>query len=155
LDGGDLQVLSVSRCVILGILLCTGEEALKARVLYDVLQDNMQHQISAGDKDFRETFKKIVEIACFMVPDMLRETKDTEQNSNLKALFEMRPKLESESFTDVVEIILDKHQDEVFGQKSRLSRGEYLLATSKNSPWLFNAQKFREVYIKCLEENNS
>ena len=43
---------NVHKLVILGLMLCGGEYDLKARVLYDVLQDNMQKKISASDKDF-------------------------------------------------------------------------------------------------------
>lgn len=63
----------MNRAIVLGLLLCTGEERLKVRVLYDVLQDNMQDQISAGDKDFKATFKVLVELSCYLIPDMFRD----------------------------------------------------------------------------------
>lgn len=36
------ELLNVHRCILLGISLCSGDEHLKSRVLYDVLQDGMQ-----------------------------------------------------------------------------------------------------------------
>ena len=36
------------------MLHCQGTKEEKMRVFYDVLQDALQHQISANDKDFTE-----------------------------------------------------------------------------------------------------
>lgn len=44
-------------------MLCPGDNHLKARVFYDVLQDSLQETISAGDKDFAGSFNKLIELA--------------------------------------------------------------------------------------------
>jgi len=41
-------------------MLCGGSNDLKARVFYDVVQDNMQQKISSSDKDFKTAFSNMV-----------------------------------------------------------------------------------------------
>ena len=36
-DENEKELLNVHRCILLGLVLCNGDEKLKARVLYDVL----------------------------------------------------------------------------------------------------------------------
>jgi len=68
----DSDKLSVNRCIALGILLCTGEKLLKARLLYDMLQHEMQPQIAARDPDFQIVFRIFIEMACYLIPDMFK-----------------------------------------------------------------------------------
>ena len=68
--------LNVHKMMLLGLILCPGSNDLKARVLYDVLQDNLQKTISANDKDFKITFARHVEIAYCLIIDLCLEIND-------------------------------------------------------------------------------
>ena len=59
-------------------MLCGGEINMKARVYYDVLQDNMQPQISSSDKDFRVTFYNFTVLASYMMMRIYSEESNTE-----------------------------------------------------------------------------
>lgn len=48
--------MHVHKLIVLGLVLCNGTPEMKVRVLYDILQDNMQERISANDKDFKSCF---------------------------------------------------------------------------------------------------
>jgi hypothetical protein len=59
--------LNISSLLIWGLILCNGENGVKSRVFYDILQDSLQETISATDKDFIEAFTKLVEFATKLV----------------------------------------------------------------------------------------
>ena len=59
-------------------MLCGGSYELKARVLYDVLQDNMQPKISSNDKDFVTTFTHLVVLSSYMMLRVYREESHAE-----------------------------------------------------------------------------
>ena len=59
--------LSLQSLLLWGVLLCAGDLHLKARVFYDILQDSLQDSISASDKDFPESFSKLISLATKLV----------------------------------------------------------------------------------------
>jgi hypothetical protein len=59
-DNGDI---SRDALILYAVLLSVGDAKTKARVFYDVLQDNNQEFISANDKDFGVSFGKLVDLA--------------------------------------------------------------------------------------------
>ena len=77
------EKLDVIKLICLGLMLCGGTDELKARVFYDVLQDNMQQKISSSDKDFKTTFAIVINLFCYMIPRMYREeAKKPQMNSH-------------------------------------------------------------------------
>ena len=54
-------------------MLCEGTYELKARVFYDIVQDNMQQKISSNDKDFLTLFRSMVLISSYMMLRVFRE----------------------------------------------------------------------------------
>lgn len=55
--------ISRDALIVYAILLSVGNPKTKARVFYDVLQDNNQEFISASDKDFDGTFSTLIDLA--------------------------------------------------------------------------------------------
>jgi len=55
--------ISRDALILYAILLSVGNPKTKARVFYDVLQDNNQEFISASDKDFDGTFSSLIDLA--------------------------------------------------------------------------------------------
>ena len=76
-----------------------------------------------------------MELACYLLPDLYR----AEAENPDKSLHERRPELGSQAFEDGVAELLEFHQDEVFGEKSRMVRGDYITVTGKKSEWLFHS----------------
>lgn len=68
-DESNPEMLSVFKLILLGLLLCSGADELKCRVLYDILQDDLQDKISASDKDFSTTFEDLIQVSCYMILD--------------------------------------------------------------------------------------
>ena len=67
-DEKSPEFLNLDRCILLGLVLCRGEHALKARVLYDILQvEGKSGSISAEVKKFKITFKRLVEVGVYLV----------------------------------------------------------------------------------------
>ena len=71
-DADKPDCLSVHKLICLGLMLCGGTYQLKARVYYDVVQDNMQQKISSSDKDFKVAFENMIILGCYMVPRIFR-----------------------------------------------------------------------------------
>jgi hypothetical protein len=109
---GEINIHSL---ILWGILLCPGTNQLKARVFYDVLQDALQETISAGDKDFPESFNKLIELATKLVYRFEQE---------LDAGVEKVP--EDKVDDDLLDKIRESFLDEVFGSSSKLTRKEYM-----------------------------
>ncbi|CDW91249.1 UNKNOWN [Stylonychia lemnae] len=121
--------------ILYGILLSSGDNKLKARVLYDVLQDNNQEFISANDKDFGETFNKIIDLVTLNL------------YSHVKLVDECQPRLEESEFEsklseDVRNELSEAFLDEVFGAASKLLRKDWE-AKVKDQKWLFSAKEAR------------
>ena len=72
-DEAQPEKLNVIKLICLGLMLCGGSYELKARVLYDVLQDNMQPKISSNDKDFVTTFTHLVVLSAYMMLSVYRD----------------------------------------------------------------------------------
>jgi len=49
--------------LLAGILFCQGSTDEKSRVFYDILQDGLQENISANDKDLKDCFGRLLEMA--------------------------------------------------------------------------------------------
>ena len=99
---------------------CAGDAHLKARVFYDVLQDNLQETISANDKDFPENFNKLIQLATTLVYEYDREFNNGPSKPN-----------DGEVPEDLLEEIREEFLDQVYDARAKLTRKDYmdLLAT--------------------------
>jgi hypothetical protein len=70
--------INIHALILWGLLLCPGDNKLKARVFYDVLQDSLQENISSTDKDFKVNFDKLVTLATKLVYRYEREVNSSE-----------------------------------------------------------------------------
>lgn len=72
---------SISRdaMILYAILASNGDAATKARVLYDVLQDNNQEFISANDKDFGVSFNKLIDLATKLIYTFVHSVDENSQ----------------------------------------------------------------------------
>ena len=65
-EDSEKGLINLQALILWALLLCGGDNSLKARVYYDVLQDNLQETISAGDKDFPGNFDKLIQLATLL-----------------------------------------------------------------------------------------
>lgn len=135
---------SISRdaMILYAVLASNGDAATKARVLYDVLQDNNQEFISANDKDFSVSISKIVDLATKLI------------YANLHLVDESAsPKVDPSNFSqidDKKEELSEGILDEVFGAASKLTRKEWEGKVAKSQKWLFNTKEARTKVEKLL-----
>lgn len=55
--------ISKNALLLWGVVLCGGDNTVKARTFYKILQENEQPHISANDKDFPGNFTLIIDLA--------------------------------------------------------------------------------------------
>ena len=61
------EEICIQYLLLLGLLYCKGSFEEKSKTFYDVLQDGMQEQISAKDKDLEDCFGRLIEIATIWI----------------------------------------------------------------------------------------
>lgn len=129
-DDDQPDKLNVIKLICLGLTLCGGEPDMKARVFYDVLQDNMQANISSGDKDFKIAFDYMVQLTCYMMLRVYRE----QSNSPWMTQHYPDPRSRDPAVRMEYENLLDTFRedflDEVFDNESNLTREDFLLTVS-------------------------
>ena len=108
-DANQPDKLNVLKLLCIGLMLCGGNPDLKARVFYDILQDNMQQKISSSDKDFTTTFRNMIEIDCYMMMRMYR------QESNSVQMNSHWPQPGTTEFENKLDEFKESFLDEVFG----------------------------------------
>jgi hypothetical protein len=117
--------------------LCAGDARLKARVFYDVLQDSLQENISANDKDFKGTFIKLIELATKLVYHFEHESSNLEKISDEKI---------TEDFCDT---LVEDFLDAIFGQLSKLPRKDYMEEVASKQNWIFSSKQIRDKVDKA------
>ena len=105
---------------------------LKARVFYDVLQDNLQETISANDKDFPESFDKMINLATTMIYQYEHEF----QNGPFRPNDDLSEEL--------LENIREDFLDNVYGARAKLTRKDYMELIATKQAWIFDPSKIRE-----------
>ncbi|CDW86845.1 UNKNOWN [Stylonychia lemnae] len=124
-----------------GILQCAGDNHLKARVFYDVLQDSLQETISANDKDFPENFDKLILLATAMIYEF-----DHEQNNG--------PKKDIEAINeDLLENIREEFLDNVYEARAKLGRKEYMEILATKQSWIFDPSKIRAKIDQAIKKD--
>ena len=116
-DDENPERLSVAKLMCVGLMLCGGTNELKSRVLYDVLQDNMQQKISSSDKDFATTCRHMIVLDVYMMLKVYRE------EASAEFLTKWYPQPGTQLFENVLEEFKEMFLDEIFGNESNLSRG--------------------------------
>lgn len=135
--------ISRDALILYAVLLSQGDAKTKARVFYDVLQDNNQEFISANDKDFEVSLNKLIDLATKMLYSHLHIVDASAQ-----------PALDPSNFSkidDKREEISEAFLDDVFGAASKLTRKDYeakLVATQK---WLFDTKQARAKIEKLVQ----
>lgn len=118
-------------------MLCAGDNNLKARVFYDVLQDSLQETISANDKDFGETFEKLITLATKLAYQFEAEQRGVMQGT------------EASKITDeLIETLKENFLDGVFGSNSKLPRKDYITTVATKQNWIFNSKQIRDQVNK-------
>ena len=66
-DETKQQAFKLQDLLLLGVLLCEGNQDQKGTCLYHLFQDNVQPTISAADADIVEIFEKVVKFSTVMI----------------------------------------------------------------------------------------
>lgn len=135
---------SISRdtMILYAVLSSNGDANTKARVLYDVLQDNNQEFISANDKDFNGSYSKLVDLATKLVYSHLTVVDASAE-----------PKVAPSDFSqidDKKEELSEAFLDDVFGAASKLTRKEWEAKVAKTQKYLFSIKDTRTKVEKAL-----
>lgn len=140
-DEKNAGELNIHALILWGLLLCPGDNQLKARVFYDVLQDSLQETISAGDKDFPESFDKLIGLATKLA---YRFEGEVEGNGGEAKISEDRIN------EDLLEKIRESFLDDIFGSSSKLTRKEYMEKVANKQNWIFSSKQVRDRVDKEL-----
>jgi hypothetical protein len=111
---GEINVQSL---LLWGMILCAGDNNMKSRVFYDILQDSLQETISAADKDFKESFFKLLDLSTKLP---YRFEKDLEGSDGKGSPNE--DKISEDTYDTIAEEFLDS----VYGSLSKRPRKEYM-----------------------------
>ena len=120
---------------------------MKARVLYDVIQDDMQKTISASDKDFPRLFQHMIVLSCYFIPRYYREEQKKEYVTR------HFPEIDSREFKKQVARFSEKFLDDVYESKSLLPREEFLQLVARKTNYIFKSELVRARF-SCLCEND-
>jgi hypothetical protein len=132
--------IDIASLMLWGLILCAGDAKLKTRVFYDILQDNLQENIAATDKDFPKTFGKLLELATKLPYELLPATDYRESEKRDTS------KINDSLYDDMKENFLDT----VFDQASKLSRNDYMGLVVEKSGWIFSSKDVRAAVDKKL-----
>ena len=138
--------LNVIKLICLGLMLCGGTYELKARVLYDVLQDNMQPKISSNDKDFVIAFTHLVVLSSYMMLRIYRE------ESGSPYVTEWYPQPKTQRFDNVLEEMREGFLDEIFDSSSNMTREQFLQTVTQRQPWIFESEEVRKRWNMYCEQ---
>jgi hypothetical protein len=133
--------ISRDALILYAILLSVGTPKIKARVFYDVLQDNNQEFISASDKDFEGAYSTLVNLATKLL------------YSHLSLVSQESPKLSTDSLDKVdglKEAWNETFLDDVYGAASKLPRAEWEAKVVATQKWLFDSKTVRGKVEKEL-----
>ena len=131
-DEANPGEINIHALILWGMLLCAGDVRLKSRVFYDVLQDSLQETISANDKDFKETFTKLITNATKLAYQYETEVNGGDKTSDDKIN------------EDLIDTLSESFLDEVFGANAKLPRKEYMETVATKQPWIFSSKLIRE-----------
>ena len=136
-DDEQPDKLNVIKLICLGLMLCGGTYELKARVMYDVLQDNMQQKISSSDKDFDIMFKQMIVLSSYMLLRLYRE------ESGAPWLTQHYPDPDGLVFQNLLLDFKESFLDDIFGDESNLDRGTFLMSVAEKTTWVFESEEVR------------
>jgi hypothetical protein len=134
-DPKNKDEINIHALILWGLILCPGDNELKSRVFYDVLQDNLQPMISASDKEFPDSFRTLIELATKLVYEY-----EPQVNSG-------ETPVDPEKVTDeVIDNLREQFLDGIFGHASKMPRKEYMDAVAKkdNVNYIFNSKDIRQ-----------
>ncbi len=66
----DSTKIDAYKLILLGVLLCRGNIKVRARILYDILQDNLADRITASDHQFEDVFHGMVTFSTVLLPEV-------------------------------------------------------------------------------------
>lgn len=134
--------ISRDAMILYAVLASNGSADVKSRVLYDVLQDNNQEFISANDKDFNDTFSKLVDLASKLVYAHIHIVDANATPAVDVANFD--------KIDNAKEAMSEAFLDEVFGAASKLTRKEWEGKVAKSQKWLFSLKEARSKIEKAI-----
>ncbi|CDW79357.1 UNKNOWN [Stylonychia lemnae] len=140
--------MNVQYLMLFGLLYCQGSNDEKAQVLYDIFQDGLQELISANDKDIKDCFWRLLDMASHVIHKWSQDFGDEEvKQSGIEKLF-AKNEDDLDQWKQVVETIQEQFLDTVFDIHSKIKREEFILTVSKKCQYLFKPQEIRKKIIQ-------
>lgn len=128
--------------MLFGLLYCKGSIEEKSMVFYDVLQDGLQEVISASDKDFKDCFKRMINMASTVIHQWSQQFGDEEvKNNGTDPIF---GDAESSAWNEALDTIEEQFLDLIFDVQSRIKREEFIKEVTKNGVYLFKPAEIRK-----------
>lgn len=137
------ELISRDALILYAVLLSQGDAKTKARVVYDVLQDNNQEFISANDKDFEVSLNKMIDLSTKMLYSNLHIVDSSAQ-----------PAVDPSNFANIdgkKEEIAEAFLDDVFGAASKLTRKDYEAKLVSTQKWIFDSKQTRAKIEKLVQ----
>ncbi len=124
------------------MILCPGDINTKARIFYDVLQDQLQDSISASDKDFEVSFFKVIDLGTKLAYKFEPEINPDSTAEDLQDKYE--------KIDDLKETLAEDFLDQIFDTNSKLSRKEYIKLLVEKQQWIFSPKEIRATVEKAM-----
>lgn len=128
--------IDIYKLITLGVLLCWGDNKLKSRVLYNVIQTTLQAKITPNDRMQQVLKDVIIFSTVLMLKHQCKEAKIADYD---KAEIPL-----SQIDDDLIEQIKEDLLELVFGTESKLTRKEFLTKlTSPKCSWILEPEHIR------------
>jgi hypothetical protein len=116
--------MNIQYLMLFGLLYCSGSNEEKSMVFYDVLQDGLQEVISASDKDLKDCFGRLIEMASSVIHEWSQEFGDEDvKDSGINPVFGTSS---SKDWKNAISEIEEEFLDQVFDVQSRIKREEFI-----------------------------
>ena len=143
------STIDVDRLLLFGLLYCKGDKKVKCLAFYDILQDALQEDISAGDKDITFAIVWLYELSTHWVHTWALENAKAqgfEDKINQEKLCERFA--DKSSLKENLEELHEDFLDDSFGDMSRISRLEFLKTIEKSCLYLFDPEEQRKKVLE-------
>ena len=133
--------MNIQYLMLFGLLYCQGSNEEKSKVFYDVLQDGLQDVISASDKDLKDCFGRLIEMASSVIHEWSQDFGDDEVKS--AGIDQVFGNSSSNDLKRAIEEIEEEFLDQVFDVQSRIKREEFIKEVSKKAAFLYKPAEIR------------
>ena len=146
-DQENKQKIWVSGLLLLGILYCSASDKAKANSYFEVVQEGLNEQISASDRDIKEVFPRLLIFANTMTYHFtaIKLGKDISETKEAE---------EEQQFEEIFEEIYNEMLDDIFDNSQRMTRTEFTNLMAGRCKKYINAGELRKLVEKKIKDKD-